>query len=70
MAELFDTSVDNIGLHLKNIFKDNELNEKSTTEDFSVVRQEGARQVRRRLKHYNLDANISVGYRVSSTRAT
>ncbi|MFP1681011.1 virulence RhuM family protein [Alloalcanivorax sp. C16-1] len=70
MAELFDTSTDNIGLHLKNIYADAELDESATTEDFSVVRQEGKRQVRRRLKHYNLDAVISVGYRVSSRRAT
>lgn len=70
MAELFGTSTDNISLHLKNIYRDGELEEPATTEDFSVVRQEGARQVRRQLKHYNLDAIISVGYRVSSTRAT
>lgn len=70
MAELFDTSTDNIGLHLKNIYREGELQESPTTEDFSVVRQEGKRQVRRRLKHYNLDAIISVGYRVSSKRAT
>ena len=70
MAELFDTSTDNISLHLKNIYRDGELEESATTEDFSVVRQEGARQVRRKLKHYNLDAIISVGYRISSTRAT
>lgn len=70
MAELFDTSTDNIGLHLKNIYSEAELEEAATTEDFSVVRQEGKRQVRRRLKHYNLDAVISVGYRVSSRRAT
>ncbi|TVO65338.1 Fic/DOC family protein [Spiribacter aquaticus] len=70
MAALLDTSTDNIGLHLKNIYKDGELHERATTEDFSVVRQEGARQVKRRLKHYNLDAIISVGYRVSSMRAT
>lgn len=70
MAELFDTSTDNISLHLKNIYADEELEEPATTEDFSVVRQEGARQVRRHLKHYNLDAIISVGYRVSSSRAT
>lgn len=56
MAELFDTSTDNISLHLKNIYRDGELEESATTEDFSVVRQEGARQVRRKLKHYNLDA--------------
>ncbi len=70
MAELFTTSTDNIGLHIKNIYKEQELQESATTEDFSVVRQEGRRQVRRTLKHYNLDAIISVGYRVNSTRAT
>lgn len=70
MAELFDTSTDNIGLHLKNVYAEAELDEAATTEDFSVVRQEGKRQVRRRLKHYSLDAVISVGYRVSSQRAT
>ena len=70
MAELFQTSSDNIGLHLKNIFADGELDENSTTEDFSVVRPEGARQVKRHLKHYNLDAIISVGYRVQSHTAT
>jgi len=70
MAELFSTSTDNIGLHLKNIYTDNELVEPATAEDFSVVRQEGVRQVKRQLKHYNLDAIISVGYRVNSSRAT
>lgn len=70
MAELFGTSSDNISLHLKNIYKDDELQESATTEDFSVVRQEGARQVQRKIQHYNLDAIISVGYRVSSARAT
>lgn len=70
MALLFDTSSDNISLHLKNIYAEQELIEKATVEDFSVVRQEGSREVKRRLKHYNLDAIISVGYRVSSARAT
>jgi len=70
MATLFGTTVDNVSLHLKNIFQDKELDENSTTEDFSIVRQEGRRQVKRRLKHYNLAAIISVGYRVSSIRAT
>ena len=69
MAELFDTSTDNISLHLKNIYGDGELEERATTEDFSEVRQEGTRQVRRKVKQYNLDAIISVGYRVSSRRA-
>lgn len=70
MAELFDTSADNISLHLKNIYTSQELDEQATAEDFSVVRQEGQRQVQRKLKHYNLDAIISVGYRVNSSRAT
>ena len=70
MAELFQTSTDNIGLHLKNIYAEQELDELSTTKDFSVVRQEGNRQVSRNLKHYNLDAIISVGYRVQSHTAT
>ncbi len=70
MGELFETSNDNISLHLKNIYQDGELQEAATTEDFSVVRQEGNRQVKRQLKHYSLDAVISVGYRVSSARAT
>lgn len=70
MADLFQTSTDNISLHLKNIFHEGELDEQATTEDYSVVRQEGARQVNRKLKHYNLDAIISVGYRVHSATAT
>lgn len=68
MAELFDTSADNIGLHLKNVFLVGELGEPATTEDFSVVQTEGRRKVTRKVKHYNLDAIISVGYRVNSTR--
>lgn len=70
MAELFGTSADNISLHLKNIYTQQELSEIATTEDYSVVQQEGLRQVKRRIKHYNLDAIISVGYRVNSSRAT
>lgn len=70
MAELLDTSTDNIGLHLGNIYAEAELAEPATTEEFSVVRQEGSRKVQRRLTHYNLDAVISVGYRVSSAKAT
>ncbi len=70
MAELFGTTTDNISLHLKNVYGTKELEEIATTEDFSVVRQEGARAVKRQLKHYNLDAIISVGYRVNSTDAT
>ena len=70
ISKLFETSTDNISLHLKNIYKEKELDESSTTEDFSVVRQEGQRKVKRNIKHYNLDAIISVGYRVSSHKAT
>lgn len=70
MAQLFDCSSDNIGLHLKNIFQSGELDEKATTEEFSVVQVEGAREVTRKIKYYNLDAIISVGYRVNSVRAT
>ena len=70
MAELFDCSSDNISLHLKNIYAEKELSETATTEEFSVVQTEGARQVTRRTKFYNLDAIISVGYRVNSRRAT
>ena len=70
MAELFQTTPDNIGLHLKNIYGDGELSELETTEDSSVVQNEGNKEVRRKLKFYNLDAVIAVGYRVNSKRAT
>ena len=70
MAQLFDCSSDNIGLHLKNIYETGELAREATTENFSVVQSEGERLVNRKLKFYNLDAIISVGYRVNSTRAT
>ena len=68
MATLFGCSSDNIGLHLKNVYAVGELAHESTTEDFSVVRIEGSRQVRRKVTCYNLDAIISVGYRVNSIR--
>ena len=70
MAQLFDCSTDNVGLHLKNIYESGELVQVVTTEYFSVVQVEGERQVNRKLKFYNLDAITSVGYRVNSTRAT
>ena len=70
MAELFQTTPDNVGLHLKNIYAEGELAESATAEDFSVVQNEGGRAVRRTLRHYSLDAIIAVGYRVSSKRAT
>ncbi|MDT7520564.1 virulence RhuM family protein [Rhodoferax sp. TBRC 17660] len=68
MAELFDVSTDNIGLHLKNIFEDTELSREATTEESSVVQVEGAREVQRPVTLYNLDAILAVGYRVRSPR--
>jgi len=68
MADLFEKDSDTIGLHLRNIYKTGELNKKATTEKYSVVQKEGNRQVKRALKLYNLDAIISVGYRVNSKR--
>jgi len=68
MATLFDTSTDNISLHLKNIYAEEELQEAATAEESSVVQQEGKRQVQRKTKIYNLDAIISVGYRVNSKK--
>ncbi len=70
MSELFDKDSDTIGLHLKNIYAEQELEENSTTELFSVVQKEGNRNVKRNIKCYNLDAIISVGYRVNSIRGT
>jgi hypothetical protein len=70
MAELFTKDTDTIGLHIKNVYKTEELEQKSTTEYFSVVQTEGNRQIRRTIKYYNLDMIISVGYRVNSKRGT
>ena len=68
MAELFDISTDNVGLHLKNLFEDGELSREATTEDSSVVQIEGSREVQRPVTLYNLDAILAVGYRVRSPR--
>lgn len=70
MAQLFGCGSDNIVKHLKNVYDDGELQESATTEIFSVVRNEGGREVSRQIRHYNLDAIIAVGYRVNSARAT
>jgi len=70
MAELFECTPDNISLHLKNIYNEEELFPEATTEKFSVVRKEGNRNVKRTLDFYNLDAIIAVGYRVNSKKAT
>lgn len=70
MSEIFGTTPENVLMHLKNVFGDGELEEAATAKDFLVVQTEGNRQVRRNLKHYNLDAIISVGYRVKSSQGT
>jgi hypothetical protein len=70
MGILFEKDTDTIGLHLKNIYAEQELEENSTTEYFSVVQNEGNRKVTRNLRFYNLDAILSVGYRVNSKRGT
>ena len=70
IAALFDCTIDNISLHLKSIFAEGELDESSTTEDFSIVQKEGDRDVKRFIQHYNLDAIIAVGYRINTKRAT
>ena len=64
LAELFEKDVRTINEHIQNIFKEGELDKNSTIRKFRIVRQEGARQVNREIEHYNLDAAISVGYRV------
>ena len=68
MAELFDVSTDNVGLHLKNIYEDGELSREATAEESSVVQTEGTRQVQRPVTLYSLDAILAVGYRVRSPR--
>ncbi len=70
MGELFATTPENVLMHLSNVYREGELLEKPTTKDFLVVQQEGKRQVKRTLKHYNLDVIISVGYRVRSQQGT
>ena len=69
IGELYNCSIDNVSLHLKNIYNDFELDKNSTVEKFSIVQKEGTRDVKRNVQYYNLDAVISVGYRVNSDRA-
>lgn len=69
MAEVFQSTPQNILMHLRNVFSSKELDAEATSKDFLIVRSEGQRQVRRKIKHYNLDAIISIGYRVNSKRA-
>ena len=70
MADLFAVTSQNVTMHLKNIYQEQELAEEATCKDFLQVQTEGGREVKRKRKHYNLDAIISVGYRVNSGRAT
>ena len=66
IAELFNVSVPTVNEHIKNIFEDNELEEDSVIRNFRIVQKEASREVMRDVKHYNLDAILSVGYRVRS----
>ena len=70
LAEIYDTTQENISMHIKNIYADKELDENRTYKKFLLVRQEGARQVKRSIDHYNLDVIIALGYRVQSQIAT
>lgn len=70
MAELFDVTVANVSMHLRKIYQEGELEEERTVKESLMVQNEGGREVTRKVKAYNLDAIISVGYRVSSRKAT
>jgi len=70
MAELFQTTKQNVSLHINNIFKENELTKDSTVKEYLTVRQEGLRVIKRKVEYFNLDVIISVGYRVKSLRGT
>ena len=70
MANLFDRDSDTVGLHIRNIYEEGELQKAATTEDFPVVQLEGKRKVKRSISFFNLDVIISVGYRVKSKRGT
>ena len=70
MTKLFETTKQNISLHINNIYKDEELDKTSTVKEFLTVRKEGNRTVSRNIEYYNLDMIIAVGYRVNSKRAT
>lgn len=70
IADVLETTPENVNMHLRNVFADKELESDSTTKKILVVRQEGKRQVRRQVLHYNLDAILAVGYRVSSGKAS
>lgn len=70
LIELFQSTKQNVSLHINNVFKEGELDKKATVKEYLTVRQEGSRSVQRNIAHYNLDVIISVGYRVKSQRGT
>ena len=70
MSELFQTSIANINIHIKNVYEEKELTENSTIKESLIVRSEGTRTIKRKINIYNLDVIISVGYRVKSKRGT
>jgi len=70
MAKLFETTVPNINMHIKNVYDEKELEQNRTIKDFLIVRKEGSRTVSRQIAHYNLDMILSVGYRIKSKTAT
>ena len=70
MAKLYNTTKNNISMHLKNIFNEGELEKESTVKKFLTVQNEGSREVKRNIEHYSLDAIIAVGYRINSKKAT
>ena len=70
MVALFDTTKPNVSMHIRNVYNEGELEESATVKDFLTVQKEGGRQVSRRVRYYNLDLIISVGYRVKSKRGT
>ena len=70
MAQLFERDKSTISRHIKNVYAENELEQRATVAKFTTVQPEGSRQVERTLEYYNLDVIISVGYRVNSSRAT
>lgn len=70
LAEIYDTTQENVSIHIANIYKDNELDQDRTYKKFLLVRIEGSRQVKRNIDHYNLDMIIALGYRIQSQIAT
>ena len=70
IADLFQTTVPNVNIHLKNIYAEKELDAAATIKEYLIVRQEGGRRVSRNVLHYSLEAILAVGYRVQSQRGT